>query len=205
MTEAATHVAHADASIAAHGGSSGLRTVAPSTWSDAFREILGERPLRILDVGAGDGEAALLLHRIGHYPHGVDIDAGQVRAARSKADACCAAAPFRVGDAENLDFPAGVFDAVHARDLLARLPHPKWALAEWFRVLRPHGIVVVAESTPGVNASELLLSTGFHDVQSRELGRLAACAAADRRGAPWYRRLTPPSRKSWTVAWGRRS
>ena len=53
---------------------------------------------------------------------------------------------FEQGDAENLPFTARVFDLVVCRHVLWTLPHPEAAVAEWVRVLRPGGRLVVLDS-----------------------------------------------------------
>ncbi len=174
------------------------------TWRGVFVSLLGERPVRVLDVASGDGSAALQLAALGHYPHGVDRSPEAVRTARARAAERFASAEFRVGRADDLDFPAASFDAVHARDLLSSLPHPQWALAEWFRVLRPGGRLIVAEiAQPGrrdVAAAQLRVS-GFGDVAVREI----RCSRHDdRRAGPWYRCLAA-SRRRWIVTSGKRA
>ena len=49
---------------------------------------------------------------------------------------------FALMDAQALDFPDGSFDAVITRNLIWTLPDPKKAYTEWFRVLRPGGVLM---------------------------------------------------------------
>jgi ubiquinone/menaquinone biosynthesis C-methylase UbiE len=170
-----------------------------------FAEALGPRPHRVLDVGSGLGDSAFLLWELGHYPQGVDASQESVHRARTRARFKCAAVPFSVGDAEDLEFPAAVFDAVVARDVLGALPHPAWALAEWFRVLKPGGVVIVGESATPVrgrtSAADYLRFTGFVDVESRESSAFASETPGDK---PWYRKLTHQAARTGVVAWGTR-
>jgi ubiquinone/menaquinone biosynthesis C-methylase UbiE len=175
---------------------------APATWRDVFAAALGARPRHVLDVGCGDGDAAFLLWDLGHYPQGVDVSSDRVRRARSTARDRCAAVAFQLGDAERLDFGAGVFDAVVARDVLDALPNPARALAEWSRVLKPGGVVVVGDSAASTSGrdriAEFLRTAGFAHVESRELPANSGAAA------PWYRRRPRRAGRCCVAAWGTR-
>jgi ubiquinone/menaquinone biosynthesis C-methylase UbiE len=184
---------------------SGVDAKAAGPWRGLFAEALGPAPRRVLDVGCGDGGVSFLLFALGHYPQGIDRSPETVRRARDRARARCAAVPFHVGFAEDLDFAAEAFDAVVARDLLETLPQPEAALAEWFRVLKPGGVVVVAETrTPPDGrfpAAERLRAAGFDRIVTRAP---IAPAGRGRTETPWYRRLTSPAAPSGAAAWGAR-
>jgi ubiquinone/menaquinone biosynthesis C-methylase UbiE len=93
----------------------------------------------LLDVGCGDGGVARLLsERVGHVV-AVDVvespewrDAPGIR--------------FQVPDAEHLPFDDGAFDLVHSKDALHHMTDPARALAEYNRVLQPHGTALVVEA-----------------------------------------------------------
>jgi ubiquinone/menaquinone biosynthesis C-methylase UbiE len=168
------------------------------SWRDVLRELLGGPPLRVLDIRSRDGDVALLLHAMGHYPHGVEPDADLVAAARRRAHERCAAVPFDVGDGEDLGYRSGVFDVVHACDVLATLVDPRAAAVEWFRVLRRGGRAVVAQSDAAARPSDFLRAGGFVDVETWEF-----VVRVDASAAPWYRRWTS-MRRRYAVASGRR-
>lgn len=115
-------------------------------WRSVFSEILGATPRSILDVGSGTGELALLFHELGHHPRGIDLAPKMVELARAKVASLGFAIPFDEGDAERLPFADASFDALHARHVVWTLPRPERALAEWVRVLRPGGVLVITES-----------------------------------------------------------
>lgn len=154
-------------------------------WKRVFTRILGDQPLRILDVGSGTGELVLLFCELGHHAQGIDIAPSMVGTARAKAAARGVATEFTLGDAHRLPFPDGSFDAVHARHLLWTLPQPAEALREWRRVLRPGGKVLVTESArDGATTAAATLR--------QRIGRALTVAAAWLTRSPRPGPLQPP-------------
>ena len=49
---------------------------------------------------------------------------------------------FRHMDAQEPDFPEGTFDVVLSRNLTWTLPQPEKAYAQWYRVLKPGGLLL---------------------------------------------------------------
>jgi len=87
----------------------------------------------VLDVGCGPGAYHPFIRARGGVPVGVDLAEGMVREAGGAAVASAQALPFR-GDS---------FDVVLAAHMLYHLPDPEGGLAEFARVLRPEGILLV--------------------------------------------------------------
>jgi ubiquinone/menaquinone biosynthesis C-methylase UbiE len=113
--------------------------------------LLG-RPLRagerVLDAGCGTGYLAAGLRRARPDVSvtGADLSTGMLDRARA-----AGADPLVQADAGRLPFADGAFDVVVARGVLHHLPDVTAALAEWRRVLRPGGaVVLVSEPTPTV-------------------------------------------------------
>ena len=111
-------------------------------WLEEFRAELPAGPLDILDVGTGTGYFAILLSREGHRVTGVDLTPAMIREARETAAQYGVSPVFALMDAQALAFPDGSFDAVVTRNLTWTLPSPETAYAEWFRVLRPGGVLL---------------------------------------------------------------
>lgn len=98
--------------------------------------------LDILDVGTGTGFFAVLLAQQGHRVEGIDLTPAMLEEARRLAKQRNLDIAFREMDAQNLAYPGGSFDVVISRNLTWTLPDPERAYAEWFRVLKPGGVLL---------------------------------------------------------------
>jgi ubiquinone/menaquinone biosynthesis C-methylase UbiE len=118
-----------------------VRTVA------ARLRAMGEE-LRVLDAGCGTGFFGIGLARRGPgwRVEGLDASAGMIRVARRQAERLgVRGTSFRQGDVASLPYDDGSFDAVFAAGLLPNLNDWSAALAEFRRVLRPEGRLLVIE------------------------------------------------------------
>ena len=78
------------------------------TWdTDFYADLIGEKPLRVADVGCGTGSFAVRLARAGHTVTGVDPAHGMLEAARSRDGG--ELVTWLNGKA--VELPAGPFDA----------------------------------------------------------------------------------------------
>ncbi|MGY1653110.1 class I SAM-dependent methyltransferase [Geodermatophilus sp. SYSU D01119] len=108
----------------------------PGYPADAVAFLLGDRPLRVLDLGAGTGLLTDALVAAGHEVVAVDPSPemlGQLRARHP-------GVPAHVGGAEAVPLPDADVDAVVAGQA-AHWFDPGPAAAELRRVLRPGGVV----------------------------------------------------------------
>ncbi len=104
---------------------------------------------RLLDLGCGPGTISVdLARRVAPGPVvGVDRAEPPLREARATAAAAAVDnVTFAVGDAYQLDFPAGSFDVVHAHQVLQHLSDPVAALVEMRRVCAPGGWIAVRDA-----------------------------------------------------------
>jgi ubiquinone/menaquinone biosynthesis C-methylase UbiE len=114
-------------------------------WLAFLDAALGAPPQKILDVGTGTGFLALLAAELGHEVKGLDLSPGMVETAKELAGERGLKATFGVADAEGLPETEASYDRVINRNVLWTLPEPERALADWFRVLKPGGSLVVVD------------------------------------------------------------
>jgi ubiquinone/menaquinone biosynthesis C-methylase UbiE len=101
-----------------------------------------------LEVGIGTGLNLPL------YPSeitltGVDFSPAMLDVARSRARQLGRAADLREADALDLPFPEARFDTVVATYVLCAVPDERRVLAEMIRVLRPGGLLLLADHIAG--------------------------------------------------------
>ena len=119
-----------------------------AAWSDALRSMLPRRSSRVLDVGCGTGVIALLVADLGHTVVGVDLSEGMLTKARAKATGR-GDVTFVLGDAIDPPGKPASFDAVVNRHVLWTMTDPPRALANWHRLLRPRGKLVIIDGLWG--------------------------------------------------------
>ncbi|QRP47613.1 ubiquinone/menaquinone biosynthesis methyltransferase [Amycolatopsis sp. FDAARGOS 1241] len=111
-------------------------------WAKAMARALDLRPgQRVLDVACGTGTSSRALSRSGVEVVGCDFSPGMLAVARRRVPSL----KFVPGDALDLPFPDGAFDAATISFGLRNVHDRVRALAEMHRVVRPGGRVVVAE------------------------------------------------------------
>jgi ubiquinone/menaquinone biosynthesis C-methylase UbiE len=115
-------------------------------WKNMLSSTLDRREhLKILDVGTGPGQLALMFAEMGHDVTAVDLSANMLEKARKNALQRSLDINFIQGDAENLQLPDMQFDVVSSKFLLWTLPNPQKALSEWKRVLKRDGMIIAID------------------------------------------------------------
>ena len=115
-------------------------------WMTALRKAVAPHPgERILDLAAGTGASSASLAKGGAEVVACDLSEGMIEVGRERHPEI----EFVHGNAMDLDFEDGTFDAVTISWGLRNIPDPQLALREMARVVRPRGRLVVLEfSTP---------------------------------------------------------
>ena len=159
----------------------GLESVAAGKQERA--RLLGLRPgARAIDVGCGLGDDARALSSlVGPNGEVVGVDSSTALLERAQARCQVGTTPvkFVAGDAHELPFDAGVFDAARTERTLQHLEHPARAVGELARVTRSGGVVLANEPDWGT-----LVSTG----RPRELVRKMLAVAEAQIRNPWIGR-----------------
>ncbi|MEO6199932.1 MAG: bifunctional demethylmenaquinone methyltransferase/2-methoxy-6-polyprenyl-1,4-benzoquinol methylase UbiE [Cryobacterium sp.] len=122
-------------------------------WRLATTRAVNPQPgERILDIAAGTGTSSAALTRTGAHVVAADFSSGMIEVGRAR-HADNPNLEFVQADATALPFADGEFDAVTISFGLRNVVEPKNALAEFYRVLKPGGRLVICEfSTPPVRA-----------------------------------------------------
>ena len=128
---------------------------------------------RILDVAAGTGTSSAALARTGATVVALDFSEGMIEEGRRRHPSL----EFVQADAETLPFGDDEFDAVTISFGLRNVEHPKTALAEMYRVLKPGGRLVVCEFSKPPRA---LFRTGYAAYMRFVMPAVAAVASSNK-------------------------
>ncbi len=131
--------------------------------AERFFHRLGIAPgTRVLDVGCGAGQVALIAARAGARVTGCDIATNWLEKARTRAAAEGLSVTFEEGDAESLPYANGQFDAVVSLVGAMFAPRPALVAAELTRVCRPGGMIAMANWTPGGFIGQMFKAIARH-------------------------------------------
>jgi len=119
-----------------------------TTWAGLQLRDLVHAPKasRALDVCTGAGHMAIELARMGLSVTAIDLSPEMVRVARDAAEEEGVDVTFSVQDATCPDFPEGSFDVIVVKDGLWNMLHPDTAIANWRRLLRPGGQLIIFDA-----------------------------------------------------------
>jgi SAM-dependent methyltransferase len=137
------------------------------TWLQLTGELLCEAVdvaagWRVLDVAAGNGNAALAAARRGCAVTAVDYVPELLHRLDARTAAEAVSVETRVADAEALDDPDGNFDAVLSTFGVMFTPNQDQAAAELLRVCRPNGRIGLVMWTPDSFIGHVLRTIGRH-------------------------------------------
>ncbi|PTQ75997.1 class I SAM-dependent methyltransferase [Celeribacter persicus] len=111
-------------------------------WAQPMRDHLGEPPCRVLELACGTGEVTRLVHDLGHDVTALDFSEDMLAIARAK-HAGKPRLRFLMADAGRTMEPDESYDAILCRHLVWTLVEPEAAFADWFRIMRPGGRLLI--------------------------------------------------------------
>ena len=114
---------------------------------------------RVLDVACGTGNLAIPAARTGASVTGIDIAPNLISQAKARAAAESLAISFDVGNAEQLPYESGSFDASVTMFGAMFAARPDRAAAELLRVTRSRGRIAMANWTPTGFIGQMLKAT----------------------------------------------
>jgi SAM-dependent methyltransferase len=117
---------------------------------------------RVLDVACGTGNLAVPLARSGCIVTGLDIAPNLLEQARDRAKSEGLNIAFDEGDAEQLPYADGSFDAVVSMFGAMFAPRPEVVAAEMARVLKPGGLLAMANWDPQSFTGEMFRLSSKH-------------------------------------------
>ena len=130
---------------------------------------------RILDIAAGTGTSSVALTKTGAHVVAADFSEGMIKVGKER-HGDNPLLDFIQADATALPFADGEFDAVTISFGLRNVVEPKKALAEFSRVTRPGGRVVICEfSTPPLAP----LRAGYFAYLNRVMPTVAKLASSN--------------------------
>jgi SAM-dependent methyltransferase len=127
-----------------------------------FRRLVVPKGARLLDVGCGSGQLALIAARAGAKVTGCDIATNWLQKARDRAAAEGLEITFDEGDAESLPYDDAQFDVVTSLIGAMFAPRPELVARELTRVCRPGGTIAMANWTPGGFIGQMFKTISRH-------------------------------------------
>ncbi len=117
---------------------------------------------KVLDVGCGAGQTAIPMARKGIKVTGLDIAGNLVEVARQRAQAEGLSAHFDEGDAQQMPYGDATFDVVFSLIGAMFAANPQKVAAEFARVCRPGGRIIMANWTPTGFVGQMFKTIASH-------------------------------------------
>ncbi len=118
--------------------------------AEEFMGRIELRPgMKVLDAACGTGNLAVIAARAGCITSGLDIASNLIAQARERARQEGLHIAYTEGDAEAMPYPDASFDAVVSMYGVMFAPRPERVASELQRVVKPGGLIALANWTPG--------------------------------------------------------
>lgn len=127
-----------------------------------FARLRVPQGAKLLDVGCGAGQVALIAARSGVQVTGCDIAMNWIEQARARASAMNLRARFEEGDAEALPYADGEFEVVVSLFGAMFAPRPEMVASEMKRVCSKGGMIAMGNWTPGGFIGQMFKTIAKH-------------------------------------------
>ena len=122
----------------------------------------------VLEIAPGPGYFCIELAKLGNFKiTGLDISKSFVEIARKNALEAGIPIDFQQGNASAMPFKDGTFDFTFCQAAFKNFSEPVKAIAEMYRVLRPHGLAVIVDMRHDASLQAI-----EREVKGMGLGRL---------------------------------
>ena len=143
-------------------------------WLEFIKSHLPEmdpKDIKALDCATGSGFYAFLLKDLGCDVTGVDYSDKMIEEAlENNKKLHYPPIDFRQMDAQDMSFEDETFDFIISRNMTWTVPDPGKVYSEWFRLLKPGGIVVNIDANYGY-VFKLADDTGWTEKQNEKWGK----------------------------------
>ena len=123
-----------------------LNSFRKDAWKKQIGKLLNGEELNILDVGCGPGFFSCILSEMGHKLTGIDASEGMLSCAKDNAQKLNVNPTYYIMDVNNILFPDESFDVVISRNVTWTLEHPEEIYADFKRLLKPDGKLIVYDA-----------------------------------------------------------
>ena len=147
-----------------------LNSFRKEAWKKQIGKLLDADGMKILDVGCGPGFFSCILSEMGHSLTGIDSSDGMLSFARENAAKLNVTPEFIKMDINDLNFPDDTFDVVISRNVTWTLEHPGEVYAEFKRILKPGGKLIIYDANWHMHFFDDEL---YKKVKQREAAHLA--------------------------------
>ncbi|MCC5909111.1 MAG: methyltransferase domain-containing protein [Clostridiaceae bacterium] len=150
-----------------------MNTFQINAWSKLIKDYTPEREnIKALDVGTGPGFFTIIMSDLGYKVTAVDYTENMLVEARKNVERAGFSADFLQGDCHELPFEDASFDLIVCRNLVWTLVDPIKAYAEWHRLLKPGGRILIFDANWYLRLTDPELQKQFEEDQRRtvELG-----------------------------------
>jgi len=126
-----------------------------------LQTLKGKKKQKILDAGCGEGYLARILAKKGYQVWGIDISEKLIRAAKDKEKRKPLSITYSVGDFSKTRFPPKFFNFILGHQIINDTFSPEKAIAEFYRVLKKKGKLILLFIHPCFQLQEPRLGKKF--------------------------------------------